>query len=332
MFQNVRPAVLARPGPVCTVVIDGEEDFDWGHPGHGTDYSTSCMRQIVQLQEIFAAHRIAPAYLVTYPVLDDSEVVRLLRHYSGRGECDLGVQMHSWVTPPITLPLDAANSYGGNLPAGIEEQKLVTMQRRFEAVFGAAPRYFRAGRYGLGRHTARLLEKHGFEVDTSVAPRSDFSGSGVPDFGNYDSNPFWFGAERRVLELPLCRSLIGWAGQVAPWLYRLGATAAPSRCGALALLSRTRCSERVTLSPEGNDVGGMTRYLRGRLAAGQSVYSLSFHSSSLQPGRNPYVRSRAELHLFYDRLSAIIGIMRQDLGFEFVRLASLRPALGEGAA
>jgi hypothetical protein len=97
------------------------------------------------------------------------------------------------------------------------------------------------------------------------------------------------------------------------------------------VLSRLRCAERVTLSPEGNDVAAMRRFLRHRLARGQTVFSLSFHSSSLAPGRNPYVRSKAELHVFYDRLSASLDAMA-GLGFGFAALADMPAMLGEPTA
>ena len=88
------------------------------------------------------------------------------------------------------------------------------------------------------------------------------------------------------------------------------------------MLSRLRCAERVTLSPEGNDTPAMLRLLRHRQRYGQTVFSLSFHSSSLVPGRNPYVRSKANLHVFYDRLSAILDAMASS-GFDFASLADV---------
>ena len=95
-------------------------------------------------------------------------------------------------------------------------------------------------------------------------------------------------------------------------------------------LTRLRFAERITLSPEGNDLHAMLRLVRQLRRKGQSVFVLSFHSSSLAVGRNPYVRSVSDLHKFYDRLSATLHTMASRLEMGFVRLTDLpahfRPA------
>ncbi|MEJ0016022.1 MAG: hypothetical protein WDN25_05555 [Acetobacteraceae bacterium] len=326
-FADPRPVdVTALRHPVCSLVIDAEEDFDWANPTYGTPYTTSCMRQARELQDIVSAYGVQPTYLLTYPVLDDPEVVRLLRRQIERGECDVGVQLHPWVNPPFLGDMDAHTSFLGSLTPEIEESKLLALKARFRQCFDRDPISFRAGRYGLGRDTSRLLEKHGFLVDTSLAPRTDFRPEHGPNFSSYDCTPFWFGEDRALLELPLCRSLIGWSGPAALPLYVALSTPTLSRWHVPGILSRLRCVERVTLSPEGNDEAAMLRFLRSRLAAGQRIFSLSFHSSSLALGRNPYVQTRADLHGFYDRLSGILDAMASRLGFGFVSLGEM-PAL-----
>ena len=317
-FTGVRPA--AQPArPVACVVVDAEEDFDWDRPVRGTPHATLCMRHVDELGRRLAAHAIRPAYLLTYPVLQDAPVVAMLRRLLERDECDLGVQLHPWVTPPFN-PDDPEPSYAGALPPAAEEAKLLALMAKFRACFGTEPRLFRAGRYGLSGATPGLLERHGFAVDTSLAPRSDFSGQGGPDFSAWDCAPFWFGQRRELLEMPLGRSVIGWSGTWAPALYAAGVRGRPL---VPAVLGRLRCAERVTLSPEGNDVAAMVRLLRHRLGCGQTVFALSFHSSSLRPGRNPYVRTPADLAVFHARMDRVLEIMASRLGFGFSRLPAL---------
>ncbi len=323
-FAEAAPAQPRDARLACTLVIDAEEDFDWDHPVQGTAYSTAHMQHIALLHDILATYAAVPTYLVTYPVLEDAAAVRAIRAELERGRCGVGIQLHPWVTPPYDDDGRAHEaSYSGNLDAGLEERKLLALVERFRQVFGQSPTVYRAGRYGLGRQTGRLLEQHGFRVDTSIAPRTDFSAEGGPDYSTIDCAPFWFGTARRLLEVPLCRSVIGWSGAAAPLLYRAltGPLLAPSR--AVALLTRTRCAERITLSPEGNDFTAMQRLVRSLAARGQTVLPLSFHSSSLHPGRNPYVRSRGDLHHFYDRLSALLAFLADTMQAEFVALDSV---------
>ncbi len=329
LFPNARPATATLTQPVCSLVIDAEEDFDWQTPRRGTPYRTTSMRQIRDLQEIVGAYGVRPTYLLTYPVLEEAAVTRILDRTLDRNECDVGVQLHPWVNPPFGSETGEDASFLSSLSPELEEGKLVALKSKFERCFGRAPRVFRAGRYGLSEHTTRFLEKHGFTVDTSLAPRTRFATHDGPDFLDYDCDPFWFGGSNRLLELPLCRSVIGWGGALAPLFYRVFSTPCLSRLRMPAVLSRLRCAERITLSPEGNDHAAMVRLLFRKLACRQNVYSLSFHSSSLAVGCNPYVQTKTDLHTFYDRLSAILDTMASRLGFGFATPAEIPALLGE---
>jgi hypothetical protein len=326
LFATPRPARPCSADPVCTVAIDAEEDFDWLHPVQGTRYSTGYMQHSHALHTILGAYGCVPVHLITYPVLQDADAVRGFRRRLERGECVLGLQLHAWVTPPFDSGSSLRQSFAGNLPPDLEERKLLSLKQRFEACFGFAPRVFRAGRYGLGPHTAALLEKHGIDIDVSLAPRTSFADEGGPDFTGHDYRLFWFGARRTLLEVPLCRSVIGWGGAPAQRLFSTVAAPALARFRLGGLLSRLRIAERVTLSPEGNDTAAMRRLVRHLRRRGQNILALSFHSSSLQVGRNPYVQSRADLHRFYDRLSAMLDHLASGVGCRFVSLLDV-PAL-----
>jgi len=327
-FSNVRPVVARANQPICAVAIDAEEDFDWDTPVYGTPHTTTCMRNIRELQPILGAYGIRPSYLLTYPVLEDVEAVHMLRRYAERGECDIGVQLHPWVTPPFTGEIGTTASYSGNIGHALETQKLVALMDKFTECFGRAPRIYRAGRYGLSAQTADKLEEFGFAIDTSLAPRTDFSAEGGPNYTGYDYEPFWFGRRSSLLELPLCRSVVGWSGRLASRLYQSITTPPLQYIGLSAPLTRVRCAERITLSPEGNDVQAMLRLVHWLRRRGTQVFVLSFHSSSLAVGRNPYVTSKADLHHFYDRLSGVLDALAERDGMRFAGLAEI-PALLE---
>ncbi len=329
-FPNPVP-VNPPPGVrAVTVVIDAEEEFDWGSPLHDSPFTTHSLRNIGDLQAIFHAYGIVPAYLLTFPILQDPATVSVLRRYHARGECILGLQLHAWVTPPFGEGIGFAQSYTNNLDDALQEAKLCSMMAAFDACFGCRPRIYRAGRYGAGAQTAALLEKHGFEIDTSVAPCSSFRADGGPDYSATDYGLFWFGRQRRLLEVPLCRSIVGWGGALGSRsLQHFTATDEPRIRSAL---SRFRIAERITLSPEGNDLGAMMRLVRYMAASGRTLLPISFHSSSLVAGGNPYVRSRADLHWFYDRLSGLLDHLTGQAGFTAGSLAQFPALLNDGRA
>jgi hypothetical protein len=329
-------ARLAGPAarPLCAILVDAEEDFDWHRPVQGVAYDLGGMRHLADLQTILAAYGAMPTYLLTYPVLQDAAVVAALRRRLARGQCGVGIQLHTWVTPPFGEPAEPRNSFAANLTAAQEERKLLALMQAFRGCFGADPTVFRAGRYGLGRNTPGLLERHGFRVDTSLAPCTSFADEGGPDFSAMEFAAFWFGRQRRVLELPLCRSIVGWGGRPAASAYRRLAAGQPA-AHLLAqvlpgLLAWSRCAERVTLSPEGNDSGAVGRLVAALLGRGQRVLALSLHSSSLSVGRNPYVQSRADLHRFYDQLSAALDLLAGRYNVGFVDVQALPGLLADG--
>ena len=331
LFAAARPALLAaHSAPLCCVLIDAEEDFDWHRPVHGEAYDLDCMRHLSDLQSILAAYGAVPAYLLTYPVLRDPAIVSALRGRLARGQCVVGIQLHTWVTPPFGETPEPRNSFGTNLTPEQEEHKLLALMAAFADAFGEAPKIFRAGRYGLGRNTPALLEKHGFLLDTSLAPCTSFGDEEGPDFSTDDFRAFWFGERRRVLELPLCRSIVGWGGDTAAHAYRWLGANRPPRHLLPGLLAWSRCAERITLSPEGNDADAAGRLVASLLRRGQRVLALSLHSSSLSVGRNPYVRSRAELHAFYDQFSGILDMLATRHDVRFVRPLDLPPLLADG--
>ncbi len=320
LFPAPRPARLRRPEPVCTLVIDAEENFDWQLPVQGTRYSTTSLQHLSVLHDILDSWNVVPAYLLTYPMLQDEDSVRQLRRQLERGRCVLGLQLHTWVTPPFEQGAAHYLSYSGNLSAELEERKLLSLKAAFVDRFGFPPTIFRGGRYGFGANTAILLERHGFAIDTSVAPRTDFRAEGGPDYRGFEYGPFWFGNRHDLLELPLCRSVVGWGGGPGSAIYRAVSAGWARRLPLGALLTRSHCAERITLSPEGNDVAAMRRLAAGLQAHGQTLLALSFHSSSLTIGGNPYVRSKADLHTFYDRLSGILDYLTTRTGCRFIDL------------
>ncbi|MDD2877369.1 MAG: polysaccharide deacetylase family protein [Acidiphilium sp.] len=317
ILPNPRPAALRTLGRIATVLIDTEEDFDWTDPTEGTDHTTAYLDRIADLQPLFTAHGVVPTYLMTYPVLENPDVVRLLARCRDRGEAALGIQLHPWVTPPFEGHGTTAQSFGGNLAPDVEARKLDALSARFTTCFGTPPRVFRAGRYGLGRQTAALIEQSGITIDTSIAPRTSMLDEAGPDYSRIDFSPCWFGAQRSILELPLGRAIVGWGGEAGGQLYRKLIRANGAWAPLAGVLARIGCAERITLSPEGNDPRAMIRLIEGLIGRGQAILPLSFHSSSITPGRNPYVRSRADLHRFYDDLSSILCSLTDDFACRF---------------
>src|SRR6185312_3566371 len=169
--QRVCFANLERADrPRLMVLIDAEEEFDWTKPfsPHATEISN--IRHQHLAHRIFERYGVVPTYAVDFPVADHREAVEPLRDFLNDKLCEIGAQLHPWVTPPHNETVCERNSFPGNLPKELEAAKLRALTERIERNFGVKPLLYRAGRYGTGPHTAEILNELGYKIDCSVLP------------------------------------------------------------------------------------------------------------------------------------------------------------------
>jgi hypothetical protein len=274
------------------IFVDTEEEFDWSRPPTRDEHGTKAAESLPKAQRRLAEAGVKPVYLVDYPIATDPRSVATLRDYLEAGECTVGTQLHPWVNPPFEEKLTAANSFAGNLPEALERAKLARLTETLESSFGRRPIVYRAGRYGVGPNTARLLVEAGYQADASVRPLHDYSADGGPDFSAVEPRPFRLGP---LLEIPLSVAYTGRLRGYGERLYR-SAGRVPRGHG---LLARTGLLSRVSLTPEGMPLAEAADAVERLLEDGIRLFSVSFHSPSLEPGHTPYVRDEADLRLFY---------------------------------
>lgn len=314
LSARVPAQLTADHPPVLLVVVDTEEEFDWHAPFERRNTSVEAMRDLAPVQALFEERGVKPTYVVDFPVASQETGARELREWSAAGRCTLGAHLHPWVSPPFDEPVTAANSYPGNLPAALEEAKLVRLLAEHERAFGQRPSIYKAGRYGLGANTPALLARHGLEIDLSCCAGFDLSADGGPDWSAFDPEPYWFGPGARLLELPTTGGFVGWLGGIGRALHR-AATRPPLAWARLpGILSRAGALDRLMLSPEGYEPAHHRRLVRTLLARGTRVFTFSFHSPSARPGCTPYVRDASELSRFLDSCRQFLDFFLGELG------------------
>jgi hypothetical protein len=288
-------------GQRVLLTVDTEEEFDWSGPfrrdGHGLAH-VAALPRFQACCESIGAH---PVYLVDWPIATDPRAVEIIGDALRRGTAEVGVQLHPWVNPPFEELVTDRNSYAGNLPPALEAAKFMALRDRIEQAFGSAPLIYRAGRYGLGHHTAGLLARAGIRIDTSVRALFDYRAQGGPDYSHHPLAPYWVDAEKRLLELPVTSTYCGPLRRFGPWLHR-AQVHLPTFFGGF---SRFGLLERIALTPEGVTAQEALRGLEVVLDEGLPVVVLSFHSPSLAPGHTPYARTEAEVERLYGWFAAI---------------------------
>ena len=294
------PSAMAQFAPEFgtrfIVTIDTEEEFDWDQPLTRDQHGVEHVHQLENFQSFCEEEGIVPIWLVDWPIATCDLAAQILAPRLADGRAEIGVQLHPWVNPPFDEEVNQANSFAGNLPQHLEAAKFANLRDTIEERFESAPLIYRAGRYGLGPDTAKLLSEQRLTIDSSVRPLFDYSSVGGPDYRPFPLQPYWLDDEKTLLELPLTTSFWGMLRKqgdaIYPRLWR-----APSARG---ILARLGLLERIPLTPEGVGVEEVIRGIDMALDDGLPVLVFSFHSPSLSPGHTPYVRSEKDLEALYD--------------------------------
>jgi hypothetical protein len=283
--------------------VDTEEEFDWSAPFSRTGHGVTALKGMQHGQAWFAGAGVKPVYVTDYPIVDSDAAADMMGRWMVDGAADIGAHLHPWVNPPHVEEVTAANSYVGFLPEAVERAKLDLLCHRIAERFGRRPIAYRAGRYGVGPNSARLLEEAGFRLDSSVRSRFDYSAQHGPDFRGLPQQPYWTGPGRSLVELPLSTAFAGLLRHGGERLYRATQGLRPM-AGALA---RARMFSRVPLTPEGVSAREAVQAIDALIEEGVRVLNFSFHSPTLEPGHTPYVRNEADRTAFYRWWDTVLG-------------------------
>jgi hypothetical protein len=318
--------------PLICVIIDTEEEFDWTGPFSRRHTLVNAITGLPRGHAIFRRFGVRPTYLVDYPVISDPRARDLLGPWLEAGECLVGAQLHPWVTPPFEEVVCPFNSYPCNLEPALEARKLGALTDRIRDSLGIDPQIYKAGRYGLDTGREKTLRALGYTVDTSVVPFHSYAGfAGGPDFFGYPDQPFWIGADRGFLYLPVTQSLVGaLRGLAHTGVDRLAFGHMATRLHLPGILAHLRLLERIRLTPEGFSLADMCRLTRAMIGAGRRVFALSLHSPSMVPGGAPYVRSTTELEQLFGRIEQFLEFFHREFDGQPTDPLALKTRLVEG--
>ena len=303
---NGRPVVWRDGfGTRFTVFVDTEEEFDWREPFRHDGWGVSAVAALPAAHARMAAMGIESCYLVDYPVATDPAAIDALRAVVAYGDATIGAQLHPWVNPPFDETLSPYSSFAGNLPPALEAAKLDRLTAALIAIVGTAPNVYRAGRYGLGPNTLRLLGERGYALDSSMRARYDYGAQGGPDYRGVGNDAFHTGPDEAILELPLTTVFTGHLRRAGQPLYRAASRIPRGR----GLLARSGLLHRVALTPEDMPLPDVLEAVRVAVGEGVRVLNFAYHSPSLVPGHTPYVRDAADLAAFWRWWDAVLALL-----------------------
>jgi hypothetical protein len=162
-----------------------------------------------RLQPLFVSHKAKPTYLLSGEILRDGPSVEALRAMTG--DAELGTHLHGEFVEPDSFVPEITSTFQRDYPEPVERAKVLTLTALFQKAFARKPQSFRAGRFGIGRSSLRILEDLGYIVDSSVTPFVDWSDKGTDlSFVGAPTQPYHpdVGAPERcggspILEVPI---------------------------------------------------------------------------------------------------------------------------------
>ncbi|MDE2110134.1 MAG: hypothetical protein KGJ79_03250 [Alphaproteobacteria bacterium] len=258
------------------------------------------------LQPLFRRFHVKPTYLLSPEIMRDTQAVETLAKLDGGVE--LGTHLHGEFAEPGAFEPEITSAFQCHYDRETERQKLHSLTNLFRNSFGLTPRSFRAGRFGIGRHSLELLQDLGYIVDSSVTPHVDWTGAGAPEasFRCAPTQPYWpvlDDAERVASE--------------GGTLLEVPVTIRPSLLTKLPIVSHW--STPRWLRPTRGSVNGLVavakdeiRHARSSYAGRPIVLNCMFHNVEIIPGASPYAKNEAQAGAIMERLAGLLAFAERE--------------------
>jgi glycosyltransferase involved in cell wall biosynthesis/cytochrome c-type biogenesis protein CcmH/NrfG len=250
-----------------------------------------------RIQPLFERFGVRPTYLISSEVICHPESAAVL---ASLRNVELSTHLHGDDMTPRIKTWEMAGGvtdqmqweYGEDL----ERSKLETLTELFRQHFDHQPLSFRAGRFGAGPHTGRILKELGYVIDSSVTPHvcwTSRTGEKRPDYRDFPEIPYVLGADGDI-------SRTGKGG-----ILELPVTVlAPG-----TVLSKNP-TEPIWFRPWYSDEDTLCRILDYVLnqPAVDGVHRplvMMFHNVELFPGASPYPQTEAEVQRYLDMMARV---------------------------
>ena len=195
------------------VGIDTEGDNQWDAAARAHQTFEN-IYALPKLHALFARHGIRPTYVITHPVASDARCADVLARLLAGGDCEIGAHHHVWETPPFTPEDVARHAYASTLPRDRFDQQVASLTAAITAAVGVAPVSYRSGRFGFSADHVAPLERHGYRVESSVAPLFYETHKGGPEFVEAPLRPYFLAYDHasrpgtsNLLEVPVSAAL-----------------------------------------------------------------------------------------------------------------------------
>ena len=308
------------------VGIDTEGDNQWDAAARANQTFEN-IYALPRLHALFARHDVRPTYVITHPVASDARSGEVLRGLLARGDCEIGAHHHAWETPPFTPEDVARHAYASTLPRDRFDRQLASLTEGITRAVGVRPVSYRSGRFGFSADHVGSLERHGYLVESSIAPLFYESHKGGPQFVEAPLRPYFLSYDSatrpgtsNLLEVPVSAAL----NRQLPRFVQYAYARAPRPYTTKRVFRALGLVRMRWLRPSYSSLADMISLARDLAKMEEPVLNLIFHSSEAIVGGSPYNRTQAELDAFCDRLEKFLSVAVKDLRARPVTFAEFR--------
>lgn len=286
------------------ITIDTEGDNLWSKP---QIIETKNTEGLYRFQELCNRYDFKPVYLTNYEMAMDDKFVEFGKFYAGRGQCEIGMHLHAWNSPPeynLTQDDYSFQPFLCEYPVEVIDKKVRYMTELLRDRFSMEIVSHRAGRWAMSDDYFRVLKENGYLIDCSVTPGVDWSrtmgdpnGHGGSNYYKASHKVYWSGEkENSVLEVPMTIEAVPRVAPCAlfnPVKYKL-----PSSIYRVLY-------KKSWFRPSGNNLEEMKKLADENRRNGADHLEFMIHSSELSAGLNPNFVGEAEINNLYDQIGKL---------------------------
>lgn len=289
------------------ITIDTEGDDLWGWK-EGTKIKTENVLCLQRFQDLCNRYDFKPTWLSNWEMVNDDRFVTFAKKHLARKQCEIGMHLHAWNTPPeYELPKaeNAGLPYLIEYPTDVMREKVAAMTKLIESRFGKRPVVHRAGRWAMNDDYFEILHEHGYIADCSVTPYINWASSvgrtadcPGPDYSKEKNE---ISVRKGVVEIPVTT---------------------------LRLMDSNKV---IWLRPNRKNLEDMLYLIEQNNRSSSDYLMFMIHSSELMPGGSPTFKTEGGIEILYEHLGIIFDETAKNYvgaGLEeYVRLHAPKMAL-----
>ena len=264
---------------IITIDTEGDNLWEWKE---GTPIGTENVKYLSRFQELCSQYRFKPTWMSNWEMINDDRFVDFARDHLEKKECEIGMHLHAWNTPPFyELPRgeNVGLPYLIEYPKDIMKEKIMTMTNAIEQKFGRRPVTHRSGRWAMNDSYFELLHEQGYIADCSVTPYVDWRTS-------IGQTPYFAGPDYSK-ELPVIS-------------VRNGIIEIP-----VTTLWSEEKNKALWLRPNRRNLEEMLYVIEQNYQSDKDYLMFMLHSSELMPGGSPTFKTEGGIERLYEHLYII---------------------------